>query len=234
MTNEKTLNKIRALLAKTIENGCTEAEAMTALEMARAMMDAYEVTEEDLAQTKTESAVKYNTREMRDPHNIKLRMAMSISKFTNTKCYASNNKKTVNYVGMKGDVDFAIWLLETLTAFVQKELKNYIWSNGYTRLRPSEKRYVINGFVAGCCNRINERIRAMIKKDISINSNALIVVKDELINRKMQELGLTLRIQRNRGSYQDYNASKHGREAGERASFGRPVETGGMLRLEQK
>jgi len=52
MTNEKTLNKIRALLAKTIENGCTEAEAMAAIEMARAMMDAYEVTEADLNEAK--------------------------------------------------------------------------------------------------------------------------------------------------------------------------------------
>ncbi len=231
MKREKILHRIRSILSKTVDNGATEAEAMAALEMARAMMDAYEVTEADLNEIKTEKAEVNKTKEMRDPHNIKLWMAVAISEFTNTKSWTSDNKKTVNYCGMKGDVDFATWLLETLTSFVQKELKNYIWANGYTRLHPSEKRYVINGFVAGCCNRIIERIRAMIKVEVRSNSNALIVIKNELIDNKMKEMGLALRMPRNRGSYQDYNAAQHGRKAAERASFGRPVEQGGLLRL---
>ena len=57
MNREHLLDKIRALLSKTTENGCTEAEALTALAKARAMMDAYEVTETDLQLTKAEAAV---------------------------------------------------------------------------------------------------------------------------------------------------------------------------------
>lgn len=231
MSNQSIINKIRAMLSKTVENGCTEAEAMNALEMARAMMDAYEVTEADLNEIKTEKAEVKATQDMRDPHNIKLWLSVAISDFTNTKAWTSNNKKTVNYCGLAGDVDFAVWLLETLTAFVQNELKNYIWANGYTKLHPSEKRRVINGFVAGCCNRINERIRAMIKVEVRANSNALVVIKNELINNKMKEMNLALRTPRNRGSHQDHDAAKHGRAAGERASFGRPVGQGGVLRL---
>ena len=37
--------KVRALLAKTVENGCTEAEAMAALELARRLMAEHEITE---------------------------------------------------------------------------------------------------------------------------------------------------------------------------------------------
>jgi len=51
---EALLNKVRALLAKTITNGCTQPEALTALAKARAMMDAYEITEEDLRLAKEE------------------------------------------------------------------------------------------------------------------------------------------------------------------------------------
>jgi hypothetical protein len=36
---KSTLAKIKALLAKTTENGCTEDEAMAALDKAREMMD---------------------------------------------------------------------------------------------------------------------------------------------------------------------------------------------------
>jgi hypothetical protein len=38
---ETVLNKIRALLAKTLDNGCSEAEAVAALDKAQAMKDAY-------------------------------------------------------------------------------------------------------------------------------------------------------------------------------------------------
>jgi hypothetical protein len=54
---EKLLVKIRALLSKTTENGCTEKEELSALAKARAMMDAYEVTAEDLQLTKEEAAI---------------------------------------------------------------------------------------------------------------------------------------------------------------------------------
>jgi Protein of unknown function (DUF2786) len=45
VNRESILKKIRALLAKTTANGCTEPEMLAAIDMARAMMDAYEVTE---------------------------------------------------------------------------------------------------------------------------------------------------------------------------------------------
>jgi uncharacterized protein DUF2786 len=42
---ESILNKIRALLSKTLDKGCTEAEAMAALGKAQALQDAYAITE---------------------------------------------------------------------------------------------------------------------------------------------------------------------------------------------
>ena len=66
------LDKIRALLSKTTENGCTEAEHLAALDKAYAMIDAYEVTPDDLRLTKTEAAVlRKEPRGTLDPHNIK-------------------------------------------------------------------------------------------------------------------------------------------------------------------
>jgi hypothetical protein len=57
MDRNSLLEKIRALMSKTTENGCTEAEALAALDKARALMDAYEVTDEDLQLSKAEAAV---------------------------------------------------------------------------------------------------------------------------------------------------------------------------------
>ena len=45
---EKMYDKIRALLSKTTANGCTEEEYLAALGKARALMDAHEITGDDL------------------------------------------------------------------------------------------------------------------------------------------------------------------------------------------
>jgi len=238
---QKLLDKIKALLSKTVENGCTEAEAMTALSMAQAMMDAHEITEDEVNQTKQESAIRAEMKDMRDPHHIRSHLVVRISEFTNTKTWRSeyrSQKFKYNFVGLQSDVDFAMWLAETLTMFVQRELKNYIWSNGYTALEPSMKRRVINGFVHGCVGRINQRLKELMERGKvhkTDNGNALVVVKNELIERKMKELGLELRSGRKRGTKVEPNAYGAGRAAGDRASFGKPVSgNNSVLLIENK
>jgi Protein of unknown function (DUF2786) len=73
MTTEREglLDKVRGLLSKTVTNGCTEAEALTALSKARAMMDAYCVTEGELNLTKDEKAIlRREPPGSKDPHRI--------------------------------------------------------------------------------------------------------------------------------------------------------------------
>src|SRR4051812_26648296 len=54
---------------KDTENGCTESETMAALDRARAMMDAYAVTESELALTKEEKAIlRREPPGTKDPH----------------------------------------------------------------------------------------------------------------------------------------------------------------------
>ena len=45
MNREKIIEKIKALLNKTVDNGCSEEEMGAALDKARALMDAHEITE---------------------------------------------------------------------------------------------------------------------------------------------------------------------------------------------
>lgn len=235
---DKVISKIRALLSKTVENGCTEAEALSALSMAQAMMDAYEVTEADLNEMRQESAIKETMKDMRDPHHIRAHLTVAISRFTNTKVWRheyKSQKWRYNFVGLRSDVDFALWLTETLTMFVQRELKNYIWKNDYTGLEPSTKRKVINGFVFGACNRISERMIELADNSedhASKNANALVVIKNELIVKKMNELGIELRSPRQRGSAIKDDAYQAGKAVGDKANFGRPMGgEAGMLRL---
>lgn len=231
---ENLINKIRAILAKTVNAGCTEAEALAAMSMAQSMMDAYEVTEEDLELKGEEATIAKS--DMRDPHNIRRKLAPSISKFTQTEVWTSNSKKTINFCGLQSDVDFSVWLVETLSHFVMKELKNYMWAHGYQSLQPHDKRLLINGFVIGCCNRINQRLRELSDNAAtSDNKNALMVIKSDLINKKMKDDGVQLNTPRSRSSYINENAHNAGHAAGDRATFGRPVSgQASMFRIGNK
>lgn len=232
---DKLIAKIRALMAKTVENGCTEAEAMNALNMAQTMMDAYDVTAEDLQEAKDESAIHDTMKDMRDPHNIRSMLVVKISEFTNTQTYRSQykpQKYRYSFIGLRSDVDFAVWLTEHLTIFVQKELKKYLWDNGYQSLDASSKRHIISGFVIGCTGRINDRLGELIDRgdrNRTDNGNALMVIKDALIKAKMDEMGLRLRAGRSRRRYYSGSSYGAGWAAGDRANFGRPV--GSTLRI---
>ena len=54
MNRTSIIEKIKALLTKTKANGATEAEMMSALDKASAMMDAYDITEADVQVAKDE------------------------------------------------------------------------------------------------------------------------------------------------------------------------------------
>jgi Protein of unknown function (DUF2786) len=93
---DSVLNKIRALLAKTMENGCSEAEAMAALGKAQAMKDAYAVTEGELNLTKEEKAIlRREPPGTKDPHRIKWFLTAAVSKFCNCRCWRERRGPSV-------------------------------------------------------------------------------------------------------------------------------------------
>lgn len=222
IARDKVLAKIKALLAKTVENGCTEAEAMAALTMAQSMMDSYEVTEEDIQLKDEEANIEQS--EMRDPNRIRRCLAISIGEFTNTKVW-QHSHKIIKFCGTKSDTEFAVWLLETLSQFVMKELANHLWRI-YKEVNDSNKRWHVNGFIFGCTRRIDERLNelnAASKRQATANKNALVIAKNNLIVRKMQEVGISLRTPRKRSSSIIIDSYKAGKIAGDKATFGRPM-----------
>jgi hypothetical protein len=85
---QKRIDQIKALRSKTIESGCTEAEMMAFMDKAAAMMDAYEITDEEVQETKDEAAMLHtDPPDLEDPHNIKWRLTRSVAIFCNVELY---------------------------------------------------------------------------------------------------------------------------------------------------
>ena len=200
MTSErqKLLAKVRALLAKTTENGCTEHEAMAALDRVRAMMDAYEVTEEELKLTKEEKAIIKDSSCKNDKNGIRSMLACGIGRFTGTQVWNRIERtdrgfsKYLVFCGMRGDVEFASWLLDHLEGFVRAELFKHL----STDVPNGDRRFAIDGFITGCCNRISSRLDALTQKSAAQavgTKNALVVIKDAAIAEAMKLAGVELK-----------------------------------------
>jgi hypothetical protein len=221
---ENLLGKIRALMSKTTENGCSEAEALAALDKARAMMDAYEVTAEDLQMTKEEKAVfRTEPPGSADPHGIKAGLCMAVAQFCECKVWRTR-EKTLTFCGMQSDARFATWLLDNLTTFVQSELASFLMGNVTIG---SDRKLAMASFALGCTKRISERLDALCARSAQVvtssNGRALVVVKSQAVSAKMASEGITLGKPRTSRREIDRNAYSAGKSAGERANFGRPV-----------
>jgi len=232
LNRESLLSKVRALLSKTTQSGCTEAEALAALTKAQAMIDAYEVTDDELALTKEEKAI-LRSMETRDPLFIRRQIMFAIQKFTNTRAwYESISRGHYNRTlcGLPADVDFAEWLIESLTQFVQSELAAFLMGFAGTG---RDRQIITRSFVMGCIGRIGDRLAELTKPRPaqSSNSRALVVTKQAAISDCMAANDIKLRTCCGPAPAGDVASYEAGMAAGERASFGRPVSESSVRRL---
>jgi hypothetical protein len=226
---EQLLAKIRALLSKTIEAGCTEGEAMAALAKAQAMIDVYEVSDEELQLTKKEKATA-RVYEERDPYGVKRGLAYAVHKFTGTLGWTARKNRTT--CGLPADIEFAEWLLDALAEFVKREYVRFAITSASGDA--GERRAALRNFVQGCTLRISERLLELAQppKQQTANARALVVTKQAAIDAYLAAEGIKLGFRSSRFSVKDHAAYEAGKAAGERASFGRPVEgAAGVLRL---
>ena len=228
------IDKIKALLAKTTANGATEHEMMAALDKASAMMDAHDITDEDLQLTKAEAVMLHaDPPDLKDPHKIKWRLCYGVGKFCNVQIYRSCHQTGLKCIGMPSDVQFAMWLLDSLADFVFAELYGHLIGC----LAPqSERRVIIRSFTAACCGRIRHRLLSLVERSEAVrtsNGRELVIVKDAAIKAFMKDKGIHLRMSSGYSPTTfDAAAEAAGHAAGDRASFGRPVTgTAGVLRL---
>lgn len=219
------IEKIKALLAKTTANGATEAEMMSALDKASAMMDAYDITDADVQVAKDEAATLHeDAPDLKDPHQIKWRLCYGVGQFCNVQIFRSRHQTGLKCIGMPSDVEFAMWLLDALADHVFAELYAHLIGC----LAPqSERRVIIRSFTAACCERIADRLLELVERSKAArtsNGRELVVVKDAAIKALMKDLGIRLRTCSGYSpTTVDAAAQAAGHAAGDRAQFGRPV-----------
>src|SRR5262249_35834800 len=185
--------RLYAMQARDLDNGCTEAEALAALDKARAWMDAYEISEAEPQLTREETAVlRREPPDSLDPHNIKFHLMGAVADFRSCQAWQRRKRKgkAVTFCGLPSDAQLATWLLDTLAAFVQAELANHLMDTLPPR---GERHSAINGFVEGCCERISDRLGALCAQSAgaaTTNGRELAGIKSTAVAARMNQCGI--------------------------------------------
>jgi len=218
-SRKKMLERVKAILAKTMDNGCTEGEAMAALAKARELMATYEIDEKELHQFEQEKVMLHKTG-FSDPYEIKRNLFKPVGDFT--RCVGFNGVKLqwgISFCGLESDVIFATWLLDTLQRFVMRALRDYQKKRVLDKMPNSN--YTSTSFVVGCSARIIEKLKELTPLDYAKNKHIAIA--------ELAKQGVVLYKGSKNNKEIDQNAAKSGHNAGNHARFDRPVGQGGTL-----
>jgi hypothetical protein len=235
MSRSSILEKVKALHAKTKANGATEHEELAALAKARALMDAYDIPESELAELRDEEAVGHSEPpDTLDPHRLKWQLSEGIQPFCNVLIYHSRKKNGLSVIGLRSDVDYALYLLDHLSDFIIRQLYAHLITS---LAPPSERRIKIRSFTTEACQRLNERMSELVEQSKTArtsNGRELAVIQDAAIKDYLVKHNLRLHACSGGPTSTNYDAEAGaaGRPAGDRASFGRPVTgAAGVLRI---
>ncbi len=220
MTTEldKVKRQIRALSMRTTANGCTEAEAVEAMEKVGEYLTLYNLTmdEVELSQEKCiQATINLHRRTLPRWAYI----FASIGTFTQTKAWMS--KPLVNFFGFEPDVTLAVYLAKVLMQAMDTETRRFKHSSAYQlSLR---RRHLTHSFQLGLVRRLSDRL-----EESRPRGQSLILVKTSAIEKELRRQNPKLRFRPvNHGkSWVNSNAYGAGQDAGDRVNLNRPVGAG--------
>ena len=189
------IDKIKALLAKTTANGATEAEMMSALDKASAMMDAYDITDAELQVAKDEAAMLHaDPPDLKDPHKLKWQLCHGVSEFCGVQIYRSRRETGLKCIGMPSDVQLRCGCSTALLTSCSQNSMRISSAASHQRVSAvsssdrSRRLAVIASY---------DRLLALVERSKvarTSNGRELVVIKDAAIKAFMKEHGIHLRM----------------------------------------
>jgi hypothetical protein len=198
---DKLTIRIQALRAKTIENGCTEDEALSAAAKVAELLDRHDLslTDVELRAAPCERRAYETYRKKRIPLDDCIG---AIAHFCDCRVWREKNAAGENsyvFFGLRSDVEVAHYLAELIDAAVRAELGRFKTSADYRRFRHQDRHLANASFALGMVASIADKLVAMKASRDQVNlgtGRALVVVKTAVVDAEFDKLGMQLRTQR--------------------------------------
>jgi hypothetical protein len=222
---DRLVQRIRALRAKTVEQGCTEHEALAAAEKVAELLDRYglNLSELDLRKQSCEGIGVETDRKRRGPIDD---CVTTIAAFFDCRVWAETSENaTLRYIffGLPADVQASVYLHDLIARAFVSETNLFQAGELYRAADSGHRRSATNSFQTGLARGINQKLQtlrqARVMAGAGSTGRALVPIKDSMIDDEMERLGLTFHRRataRRRVLPTAYNA---GKKAGERFEY---------------
>lgn len=215
------IKMIQALQNKTIENGCTEDEAIAAALKMGELMEKYGI-ESTEAELKAETCIAgIHGGERMKAHESKW-VAATVAKYCYCKVWRETGTGKIVFFGIPSDVEIATYLMRVIEGAMNQGWKKFKTSDDF----PEWDRNARASFMAGLANRVNKRLddMRMARHGTTATGTALIVVKDAIVTEQFAATNLRLKkggqSKTTMGSHEAYEA---GKKAGDSVHLGDSV-----------
>ena len=229
----KVIERVKALLAKTTENGCTEAEAIEAAKKVGQIMSEYNLAMSDIdmrEEAKDCDTEYFDTGSSRNGPGVYI--CQGIDRFFGVKSWIQRTRIRGHarvkyaYFGLPADVSGARHLTQVLFSAMEREAVAYLKKHGGSRAAGASFRQAFAQRVSVRLIRLAIEREAATRK--STTGTALVELKDQLVEQKYHDLSLRF----TRRPYQpsgggDVYAAAAGYAAGERASLSAGIDDSG-------
>ncbi|MGG5811538.1 DUF2786 domain-containing protein [Falsiroseomonas sp. CW058] len=229
--------RIRALAARTVERGCSEAEAMAAAQKVGELLEVYGLSMSEV-ELREEACVQ-RVVVFDDPR----RQAMgwlfpALLRLTGCRGWTVGRADYVIF-GLEPDVQMAEYLMQVIAGALAWEEARYRASADYARgrLAPQAR---LRSFRIGFADRVAARLDELASHRRATEQaaaagaaattgtagTALVLLKERRIEEGFRALGVRLRTVTRSTVVRDRGAYGHGRDAGGRVGLDRPIGAG--------
>jgi hypothetical protein len=222
-SNPAALNKlklrIQALRSKTIANGCTEDEALSAAAKVAELLDRHDLSLSDveLRASSCERRVYETFRKKRIPLDD---CVGAIAHFCDCRVWREKNAAGDNryvFFGLGADVEVAHYLAELIDGAVRADLGRFKTSVDYGRFRHQERHLANASFALGMVASIADKLVAIKAGRDQVNESTgrgLVVLKTSVVDAEFDKLDLKMRTQRSASRMVSMTAYEAGGAAG--------------------
>lgn len=222
MTDREALfARIRALAARTVDNGCTEAEALTAASLLAEILRKHNVTLDE-AQMRASPFTQHQEKHGDEVGARLWKAARGIAALTETRWWTSGPgvyPVQIGFFGFAHEVEIAKYLLAICATAMRSGETAMTYQ--LALLRPAARRRLIMPFLDGMADRLGERIAAM--KPPAPTGKGLIVLRGQLITEAAAKAGLEIKSRAALGSRDTEDTYRQGRRAADQVALNRGV-----------
>lgn len=213
---DKLKNRLQALRAKTIANGCTEEEALAAAAKVAELLDRHDLSLSDLEirqELCLQAAIQTN-RKQRQPISA---CVPAIAEYCDCKVWREKDGDgKVRYVffGLRPSIEMAHYIYDVIAAAMQTAWQRYADSQRFIRYGQDEKGSFLFGMAMSIADKLMAMKTARDEANRAGSGRDLVLVRHAIVESEFAKLDLNLRRGRASGKKVAAGAFEAGHSAG--------------------